>query len=184
MKKKAWYSRIEFRPDPSEADKNAINLGFLLEFTREDYWAVAMVMLAALEDSALAGLDDLSKKLIENRETVIAHEVRRIVPQAKEPGQALALLAAANGWSIHIDAPTVLDISSVHTTAGASAEKIAEGYALSLFEKDHHGQTKKTRARKATTRPKLAAPRSRVIVPDYCPPPWLSTQCVFRPLEW
>jgi hypothetical protein len=181
MKNKAWFSRIDFRPDPAEQDKNAINLGFLLEFTREDYWAVGMVLLAALEDSALAGLDDLSKKLIENREAVIDHEVRRILPQANIPGQALALLAAANAWSIHISAPTERDLPSERAMTGASAEKIAEKYALSLFMRDH-GQTKrKTRARQAS---KTASPKPRVIVPDYCPPPWLSTQCVIRPLEW
>ena len=42
---------------------------------------------------------------------------------------------------------------------------------------------RKTRARQATD-PKTAAPKSRVIVPEYCPPPWLSTQCVIRPFEW
>jgi hypothetical protein len=183
MKKKAWFSRIDFRPDPADSDKNAINLGFLLEFTRENYWAVAMVTLAALEDSALAGLDELSKRLIENREAVIAHEVRAILPQANKPGQALPLIAAANTWSIHINAPTVLDISRERAMSGASVEKIAEKYALSLFMRDH-GQTKRTTRARAATRAAIAAPKTRVIVPDYCPPPWLSTQCVIRPLEW
>jgi hypothetical protein len=183
MKKEAWFSRIDFRPDPADANKNAINLGFLLEFTREDYWAVAMVMLAALEDSALTDLDELSKKLVQNREAVIAHEVRSILPQANKPGQALPLLAAANTWSIHIDAPTVLDVSDVRAESGASVEKIAEKYALSLFMRDH-GQTKRQARARQVKRNAIVAPKKRVIIPDYCPPPWLSTQCVIRPLEW
>jgi hypothetical protein len=182
MKNKAWFSRIEFRPDPGEHDKNVINLGFLLEFTREDYWAVGVVMLAALDDSALAGLDELSKKLIENRKVVIEEEVRRILPRANKPGQALALLAAANAWSMHVSAPVEQDLPSGRMT-GASAEEIAEKYALSLFKTDHE-QTKRNARRRPTTPRNTAASKPPVMIPDYCPPPWVSTQCVIRPLEW
>ena len=101
-KKLAWVSRIDFRPDPTDPDKDAINLGFLLEFTTKDYWVVAITMLAALDNFALSRLDDLSRRLIENRQVVVEREVRSALPRARKPGQALPLLAAANPWSIRI----------------------------------------------------------------------------------
>jgi hypothetical protein len=39
MSKKVWFSRIDFRPNPMEPIKDVVNLGFLLEFTTEDYRA-------------------------------------------------------------------------------------------------------------------------------------------------
>jgi len=181
MKKKAWVSRIDFRPDPADPNKNAISVGLLLEFTTEDYWAIAMVMLAALDDSALAGLDDLSRKLLENREAVIGHEIRRVLPQANKPGHALRLLADANPWSIHVGVPKELDISSVKAARGASAEKLAEKYALSFFLRGRISETRKLRARAASASQDVghAKPAS---IPLECPAPWiLAPSCVNSP---
>ncbi len=182
MKKRAWVSRIDFRPNPADPDKDAIRLGFLLEFTTADYWAVGAVMLATLDDAALAGLDELSRKLIENRKDVIEHEVQRTLSQVREPGQALPLLAAANPWSIHIGLPAELDVSAVKPVSGASVEKIAEQYALSLFVTAR--ASAKHKAQRTGSRRIVEHP-ARVVVPDDCPPPWiLPPSCVIRPLHW
>lgn len=183
-KKLAWASRIDFRPDPADADKGAIDLGFLLEFTTEDYWVIAMIMLAAVDDTSLAGLDELSRKLIDNRREIIRSEVQRILPRANKPGELLPLLSAANPWSIHIDAPTTLDISTVRAASGASVEKIAEKYALSFFMRNHASETRKTRVRPAARGSTVKSP-TRAVTPDNCPPPWiLPPSCVIRPLHW
>jgi hypothetical protein len=182
-KNKAWVSRIDFRPDPTDPKKNAISLGLMLEFTTADYWAIGIVMLAAIDDVALASLDELSRKLIENRQAVINHEVRRTLPQARKPGQALPLLAAANPRSIHISNPAELDISKVRSASGASVEKIAEQYALSLFVRDH--ESVKGKAPPATSSRHMIQNPALVLIPEDCPPPWiLPASCVIRPLHW
>jgi hypothetical protein len=178
MKKKVWYSRIDFRPNPADPAKGVINLGFLLEFTTEEYWVVGMVILAALDKAAMATIDTVSRQLLENREDVIEREVRQILSQAERPGQVLPLLAAANPWSLHIGAPEELAIWIKSDTTDASVEKIAEEYAFSVF------MTNQTRA-------KAAAPGERSVVrsavqvnvPEYVPAPWiLPPTCVIRPL--
>jgi len=179
-KNKAWVSRIDFRPDPADPSRDAINLGFLLEFTTANVWAVGVVMLAALDEAALAGLDELSRKLIENGEDVIRHEVRRTLSQAQKPGQALPLLAAANPWSIHIGVPAELDVSGVRPVSGASVEKIAEQYALSLLDR----ASTKHKPQGTGSRPAIRD-SARVVISDDCPPPWiLPPTCMFRALHW
>ena len=178
-------SRIDFRPDPADPDKDAIGLGLLLEFTTENYWAIGMVMLAAIDDAALARLDELSKKLIENREHIIGQEIRRTLPQAKKPGQALPLLAAANPWSMHISTPVEFDVSKMRPETGASVEKIAEQYALSLFPRDHASAKRKTAASVTSSSRDIVCNPALVLGPEDCPPPWiLPPSCVFRPLHW
>ena len=52
MKKYAWLSRIDFRPDPADPVKGVINLGALVEFTTKDSWVVGTIILAALDQAA------------------------------------------------------------------------------------------------------------------------------------
>jgi hypothetical protein len=184
MKKKAWVSRIDFRPDPADPKKDVVNLGFLLEFTGSDYWAISVVMLAAIDDSALAGLDDLSKKLIETRKEVIEHEVRRVLPQARRPGEVLPLLSLANPWSIHVGTPAALDVSGVRAPSGASAETIAEQYARSLFVRAHPLGKQKAGKQKPAALKSAKQNLARVILPRDYPPPWiLQPSCIIRRLE-
>jgi hypothetical protein len=179
---KAWFSRIDYRPNPIDPVKDVVNLGFLLEFTTSEYWAVATLIVAALDDSALVAADKLSRELLEHRKEVIENEVRRVLPRARKPGEVLRLLAGSNPWSIHISAPGVLEQLPASATRDASVEKVAEKYAVCLFTTSVSARGKRrkqTVRRKETVQPAITTPVP--VVPVDVPPPWiLPPTCLIR----
>lgn len=182
-KRQVWASRIDFRPDPGDPVKNIINLGFLLEFNTKEYWVVAMIMLATIDDAALSGVDELSRKLIESRQKVIENEIRRVLPRANKLGEVLPLLAAANPWSMHIAVPTAIDTAAVRNVEATPVEKLAEKYALSLFVRDDIAARASSPAHPGAVRA-ASGGAPRIVVPDDCPAPWLlPPACVMRPLH-
>jgi hypothetical protein len=99
--RRAWFSAVEYRPNPADPENGVIGLGFLIEFTTDKYWVVSAIMRAGIQEGQLASLDDLAKQLLEHRSDVIAKEINRVLPLAREPGEALALLSASNPWSMY-----------------------------------------------------------------------------------
>ena len=107
---KVWLSQVQYRPDPAEGQKGVIPLGLLIEFNTPKYWAVGCMVRAGLDQAKLAGLDELTRNILEHRGDVIARELEQVLPKAKKPGDALTLLSANNRWSIYVSRPQTLDV--------------------------------------------------------------------------
>jgi hypothetical protein len=186
-----WFSTVEYRPDPIDAETGVIGLGFLIEFTTEKYWVVSAVLRAGIEDPQLAGLDDLAKQVLQHRSEVISKEINRVLPFAHEPGQALSLLAASNPWSLHISEPREIEVTA--KASDASFESIQEEYAYSIYwttwlpavqareaAQAAAGREPPLRARTQRTELNLT-PAARALAD--APPPWLlPPAAVIRPL--
>jgi len=171
-----WYSDIQFRPDPADSHRSVIDLGILLEFTTKEYWVIAVAIQAGIDDSKLAGLDGLTRKLLEHRTAVISRELDQVLPRASKPGEALKLLATENPWSIHVSFPTRVAIpSSVRRGSSTTIEQIAERYVYSIYL---NRLTESIRAEKSTRHA-----RSQQVPLSEIPPPWMySPRVIRRPL--
>jgi hypothetical protein len=177
-----WFSEVAFQADPADAKHGLINLGFLLEFTTSNYWVVGSVMRGTLADEQLTGLDELSRSLIEHRVDVIKREMDRVLPAAKEPGSALALLAAANPWSFKVTPPRRVHVPSTVQVGGI--EKVLDGYVSSLYVTEWlpSVQAQETPATRAAA-PRRAIGARPVSIPLDLPKPWmLPPTAVMRPL--
>jgi hypothetical protein len=132
---KVWYSRLQFRVNPGSPNEG-LDLGFAIEFTTSKYWVVGLAVRAGLDDKYLAALDDLSRKLLQERVAVLTREVEQTLNKAGEPGDALSILAASNPWSIHVTAPRSLKLSASEQKASdkVTTEKVAEDYIFKVFE--------------------------------------------------
>jgi hypothetical protein len=172
MSKNAWFSTIDLRPDPTDA-AGALSLGYLLEFTTEDYWVIGMIMRATIDDYRIAAFDQLTKRILDDRVHVMKAEINQILPRAKKPGEALALLSSANPWSLNVSSPSRLALPDQRSVRGASVEKLLEKYVYSLFFKDRapKRQTrpapKRTSARSIATRPLDKIPAAWMLPPTY-----------------
>ena len=129
--RRAWFSAVEYRPNPADPETGVIGLGFLIEFTTDKYWVVSAIMRAGIQEGQLAGLDDLAKQVLEHRSDVIAKEINRVLPLAREPGEALAFLSASNPWSLHVLEPR--EIEATAGAADASVETIQEEYVYAIY---------------------------------------------------
>jgi hypothetical protein len=189
--RKLWFSTVEYRPNPFDAETGVIGLGFLIEFTTDKYWVVSAVLRAGIEDPQLAGLDDLAKQVLQHRSEVISKEINRVLPFAHEPGQALSRLAASNPWSLHISEPREIEVTA--EASDASVESIQEKYAYSIYWTDWLPSVQKQEAAYAAAgrEPPLRAraqgaglnltPAART--PAEVPQPWLlPPAAVIRPL--
>ena len=175
---KVWFSTIQYRPDPTDPDVS-IPLGVLLEFTTSDQWVIGMVMRAAVDNSQLGAADELTRQILENRSEVLSNEVRRILSRVDTPGQALALLASSNPWSINIAAPRELQVSGV-ASAAASVEQRVEEFVVLLHSKRMWPRV-----------PEARRPREAIVevVPSALhapvldiPPPWmLPAKAIWKP---
>jgi hypothetical protein len=176
MSKNAWFSTVDLRPDPKDPG-GALSLGYLLEFTTEDYWVIGLIMRATIDDSRTATFDQLTKKLLDDRVHVVSAEIKQILPRAKKPGEALALLASANPWSLNVSSPSRLVLPDQRSVRGASVEKLLEKFVYSLFSKD---RVRKQPARPATRRSSHKIPARQS---DEIPTAWmLPPTYVMRPL--
>lgn len=177
MTKKMWHSRIDFRPNPADPKVDVVNLGHLLEFTTESYWVLGMVIRASLDEASLTAVDDLSRAILDDRESVIEKEVRSVLPKARKPGDVLALLSAGNRWSLHISPPRVLAVPALPKAKNVSVEKTLENYTMSLFTRDRvPARRSKSGAQKRTPRPAVtvgAAP-AWLLPPTYVMVPMVS----------
>jgi|HubBroStandDraft_6_1064221.scaffolds.fasta_scaffold1132122_1 hypothetical protein len=189
--RRAWFSAVEYRPNPADPENGVIGLGFLIEFTTDKYWVVSAIMRAGIQEGQLASLDDLAKQLLEHRSDVIAKEINRVLPLAREPGEALALLSASNPWSLHVSEPR--EIEATAGAADASVETIQEEYVYAIYrtrwlpavqarEAAQGGAGRQPPTRVIAQRPELnAAAAART--PADVPPPWLlPSTAVIRPL--
>jgi hypothetical protein len=183
--RKLWFSTVEYRPNPVDAEAGVIGLGFLIEFTTDKYWVVSAVLRAGIEDPQLAGLDDLAKQVLQHRSEVISKEINRVLPFAHEPGQALSRLAASNPWSIHISEP--IEIAVTVEASAASIERVQEEYAYSIYwttwlpvvQAREAAQARAGRGPPLRTRNLTPAAR----IPADVPRPWLlPPAAVIRPL--
>jgi hypothetical protein len=180
----AWFSTIEYRPNPADPETGVIGLGFVIEFTTDKYWVVTAVMRAGIEDAQLAGLDDLAKQMLQHRSEVIQKEIDRVLPSTKEPGQALAFLSASNPWSLHVSEPR--EIEAVVEATDASVERIEEEFMFSVYWTRWLPVVQAREAARAVREPLRRAPESSNVVPRLpadVPPPWLLPPSkVIRPL--
>jgi hypothetical protein len=189
--RRAWFSAVEYRPNPADPETGVIGLGFLIEFTTDKYWVVSAIMRAGIQEGQLAGLDDLAKQVLEHRSDVIAKEINRVLPLAREPGEALAFLSASNPWSLHVLEPR--EIEATAGAADASVETIQEEYVYAIYrtrwlpavqarEAAQGGAGRQPQTRIIAQRPELnAAAAART--PTDVPPPWLlPSTAVIRPL--
>ncbi len=136
--KQLWYSFLQFQPNPNFPSEGALDLGFALEFTTSKYWVMGLAIRATLEEKYLATLDDLTRRLLEERMAIMTREVEQTLNKADQPGDALTILAARNPWSIHVSAPRSLTISPSEQKASdkATTEKATEQYLFKIFEKE------------------------------------------------
>ena len=182
----AWFSTIEYRPNPADPETGVIGLGFVIEFTTDKYWVVTAVMRAGIEDAQLAELDDLAKQMLQHRSEVVQKEIDRALPSAKEPGQALAFLSASNPWSLHVSEPR--EIEAAVETTDASVERIEEELMFSVYWTRWLPVVQAREAAQAVREPlrRASAQESRNVVPRVpadVPPPWLLPPSkVIRPL--
>jgi hypothetical protein len=130
----AWYSTVQYRHNPADAVKGVIDLGFAVEFTTQKAWVVGLALRAALDEAQIADLDDLTRKLLEQRSAIVSREIEQVLQKAMRPGEALALLAANNPWSLHVTAPKKLALPAAERRAlsKATVTKHLEDYALRI----------------------------------------------------
>jgi hypothetical protein len=184
--RKAWFSTIEYRPNAADPETGVIGLGFVIEFTTDKYWVVTAVMRAGIEDAQLADLDDLAKQVIQHRSDVIQKEIARVLPSAKEPGQALAFLSAANPWSLHVSEPRMIEATV--DTPDASVERIEEEFMFSVYWASWLPAVQAREAGRVVRVPQQRAPAQEpgdgmARVPADVPQPWLLPPSkVIRPL--
>jgi hypothetical protein len=136
MDRKIWYSELQFRWNPIDPTQGLMDLGYAIEFTTSTYWVVGLAVRATLDESYLAQLDDLTRKLLDERMAVLTRELEQTLHKATEPGDALVSLAARNPWSIHVTAPrsVILSASERKASDNATAEKLTENYLFKIFE--------------------------------------------------
>jgi hypothetical protein len=100
-------------------------------------------------------------------------EINQILPRAKKPGEALALLSYANPWSLNVSSPSRLTLPDQRSIRGASVEKVLEKYVFSLFFKDRvpKRQRRPTPTRTSThsipARPSDEIPAAWMLPPTY-----------------
>jgi hypothetical protein len=183
--RKLWFSTVEYRPNPADAETNVIGLGFLIEFTTPKYWVVSAVLRAGIEDLLPASLDDLAKQVLQHRSEVISKEINRVLPFAREPGQALSRLAASNPWSLYISEPREIEVTA--ETGNASVESAQEEYAYFIYWTRWLPAVQAREAVSAAAEPGpplpvRTQPAARTLVD--VPPPWLlPPAAVIRPLN-
>jgi hypothetical protein len=191
--RKLWFSTVEYRPNPADAETGVIGLGFLIEFTTDKYWVVSAVLRAGIEDPELAGLDDLAKQVLQHRSEVISKEINRALPFAHEPGQALDRLASSNPWSLHISEPREIEVPAEASDV-ASVESIQEECAYSIYwtrwlpamqaREVAYAEAERARLLRRTQRSDLTLTSSAGRMPTDILPPWLLPPAsVIRPLE-
>jgi hypothetical protein len=147
---KVWYSTLQFRFDPHRPSAGLLDLGFAVEFTTSTYWVVGLAVRATLDEKYVSGLDDLTRKLLEQRMAVLTREVDQTLYKAEQPGDALMILAARNPWSIHVTSPRTLTLTPSERKASdkATAEKLTEEYIFKIFNREtaaHHVPSQKQR---------------------------------------
>lgn len=188
--RRVWFSTVEYRPNPVDAQTGVIGLGFLIEFTTDKYWVVSAIMRAGIDEVDLAGTDDLAKQVLEHRSDVIAKEISRVLPLAREPGQALPLVSASNLWSFHVSEPR--EIQATARPADATVDAIQEEYVYAIYLTQwlpdvQAREAAQAAARRLSThvivqRPGLNSVTARTTVD--VPPPWLLTPtAIIRPLD-
>jgi hypothetical protein len=170
MRKNAWFSTVDLRPDPKDPG-GAVSLGYLLEFTTEDYWVIGMIMRATVDDSRIAAFDQLTKKILDDRVHVMKAEINQILPRAKKPGEALALLASVNPWSLYVSSPSRLVLPDQRSVRGASVEKLLEKFVYSLFFADRVPKRRRRPALTPTSTHSIPERRSDEIPPAWMLPP-------------
>jgi hypothetical protein len=84
--------------------------------------------------TTVGAADELTRQILENRSEVLSNEVSRILSRVEKPGQALALLASSNPWSINIAAPRELQLPRL-ASPDASVEKKVEEVVVLLHSK-------------------------------------------------
>src|SRR5580693_653609 len=110
--KKLWYSQLEFRYNPADPSQGSLDLGLALEFMTSQYWVVGLAMRAALDQTRLATLDELTRKLLENRMAVMTRELEHVLPKAQRLGDVLKAFATSNPWSLYVSAPRSLALNA------------------------------------------------------------------------
>jgi hypothetical protein len=136
--KKIWYSELQFRFNPADPSQGTMHLGWALEFTTNHYWVVGLALRAALDEQRVAELDDLTRKLLEQRMAVFTREVEQVASLSKalRVGDVIRELAARNPWSFHVAAPRSIALSASEQKASdtSSAEKLTEDYIYKILD--------------------------------------------------
>jgi hypothetical protein len=181
-----WFSELQFRWNPIDPAQGLMDLGYAIEFTTSTYWVVGLALRATLDETYLAQLDDLSRKLLEERMAVLTRELEQTLPKAIEPGDTLATLAARNPWSINVTSPRSVVISvNERATDNATAEKMTENYLFKIFELARREKTVNTSAWPHLFQfGRTAVPAHDNPTPLDIAPPWmLPPKTVMRPLS-
>ncbi len=124
------FSSISFRHNVGRSTPADIHLGFVLEFMTERCWAVGLAVRATLPQEQLSQLDRLSRELLESAPEVLKKEVTAAIAKAKDFGDVLSGLCAANPWSITVSPPRTVKLE---LGAEKSVRDLTEDYAISLF---------------------------------------------------
>lgn len=133
---KFTYSNVVFKTNPGATSCEEIHLGYVIEFATSDYWAVGLAVRSPLPTTELAGLDPLSRELLENSPKILDREVAHAVSKASKVGDVVRYLAHNNPWSISISSPKVFVIERDRGQTWHSANELLEGYAISLFRQE------------------------------------------------
>lgn len=131
----AHFSIVELRNNPARPEAGGKSLGLVLEFATDEYWVVAIAMLATIREEDMLRMDPLSREIVENRVKILKSEVRSVLPKIGQPGDVLRSLAAANPWSLHVTSPRDIQITDKATIENRSIEQLVDKFVFTIFGK-------------------------------------------------
>ena len=155
-----WSSPIDYRPDPTRPDEGKITLGVAVEAEFRHMWVVTVMARATLTEEELARLDGLGKALLREPIAFIAREVESILPQAKQPGDVLKLLARTERWSFHVTSPSKKELAGT----GKSPRVVMLNKLETLYA-NYVGRVAPPTPRSTASAPPWAAPPRQWNVP-------------------
>ncbi|WP_224244401.1 hypothetical protein [Hyalangium gracile] len=109
---KVWFSFIDYRPDPSEPEKNRIVLGSILSARLgRRHGTVVLDARDHLTEDELQHMDGLSRKLLAYPEHYLDGEIQRFLKTAPFDGQSwLSALSQLHRWSLYVTPPRKLQV--------------------------------------------------------------------------
>jgi len=134
-KHKICYSVVQFRREPNADGRGAVCLGFIIGFETKQFAAVGLAVRASLDERMLAGLDPLSREMLENRQDVLVAEVDAALNGHRKPKDVLRALAAQNPWTLSVTPPKEAELDVAPDLDKASVQKVAEDYVLRLYSR-------------------------------------------------
>ena len=120
------YSVFEYRPNPSQPEKDRIPLGIVMEVVTPKWIVIALRARSFLTPGELALLDGIGRDLLKSPNQFLKSEIEELLYEPRRPGEILVRLANKHEWSIHITEPKKREVK---VPAGVSARDAVD-YAL------------------------------------------------------